>query len=213
MNSGTQLLNNPKGQGSNYATEFENNSLQNKFEDFMNTCSKFRDQSITLKKNYASCYFGKEGYETALFYNCLQVPEKYRSGKKIHDFKALSYFKVTLIDFIKAFKVILETDFHQSIEHHITAMENFKLQLQTLITLIPDSIIDVPESFSKKEIEKVTEIYIDRLDGKQMLDVCPGLTKAGCKTRLMGFTVVAQFCIFLCLLNKCLRDLFPLLPH
>ena len=213
MNLGTQLLNNRKGTESNYATEFENDSLQKKFESFMNISSKFRDQSITLKKKYALCYFHDEDYETALFYNCLQVPEKYRSGEKIHDFKALSYFKVTLIDFIKAFQVILDTDFHQNIEHHIAAMENIKLHLQTLITLIPDSIIDVPQSFSKNEIEKVTEIYIDGLHEKQMLHVCPGLTKASCKTRLMGFTVVAQFCIFLCLLNKCLRDLFPLLPH
>lgn len=196
-----------------HITEFQKDSIQKKFEDFINTTSNLEDKAIALKKKYAWHYFHSESYETAMYYSCLQVPERYRSSEKIQDVKALSYFKAKLIDFIKAFEVIMDNDFQRNIARQRTEMENFKVQLQTIMKLIPDSIVKVTQDFDKEEIEETTKNYVDRLQEEEMGFVCPGLTKAECEKRLSGFTIVTQFCMFLYLLRVCLQDLLPLLPH
>lgn len=196
-----------------HITEFQKDSIQKKFEDFINTTSNLEDKAIALKKKYAWHYFHSESYETAMYYSCLQVPERYRSSEKIQDVKALSYFKAKLIDFIKAFEVIMDNDFQRNIAQQRTEMENFKVQLQTIMKLIPDSIVKVTQDFDKEEIEETTKNYVDRLQEEEMGFVCPGLTKAECEKRLSGFTIVTQFCLFLYLLRVCLQDLLPLLPH
>lgn len=196
-----------------HITEFQKDSIQKKFEDFINTTSNLEDKAIALKKKYAWHYFHSESYETAMYYSCLQVPERYRSSEKIQDVKALSYFKAKLIDFIKAFEVIMDNDFQRNIAQQRTEMENFKVQLQTIMKLIPDSIVKVTQDFDKEEIEETTKNYVDRLQEEEMGFVCPGLTKAECEKRLSGFTIVSQFCLFLYLLRVCLQDLLPLLPH
>lgn len=196
-----------------HITEFQKDSIQKKFEDFINTTSNLEDKAIALKKKYAWHYFHSESYETAMYYSCLQVPERYRSSEKIQDVKALSYFKAKLIDFIKAFEVIMDNDFQRNIAQQRTEMENFKVQLQTIMKLIPDSIVKVTQDFDKEEIEETTKNYLDRLQEEEMGFVCPGLTKAECEKRLSGFTIVTQFCLFLYLLRVCLQDLLPLLPH
>ena len=196
-----------------HITEFQKDSIQKKFEDFINTTSNLEDKEIALKKKYAWHYFHSESYETAMYYSCLQVPERYRSSEKIQDVKALSYFKAKLIDFIKAFEVIMDNDFQRNIARQRTEMENFKVQLQTIMKLIPDSIVKVTQDFDKEEIEETTKNYVDRLQEEEMGFVCPGLTKAECEKRLSGFTIVTQFCLFLYLLRVCLQDLLPLLPH
>ena len=196
-----------------HITEFQKDSIQKKFEDFIDTTSNLEDKAIALKKKYARHYFHSESYETAMYYSCLQVPERYRSSEKIQDVKALSYFKAKLIDFIKAFEVIMDNDFQRNIARQRTEMENFKVQLQTIMKLIPDSIVKVTQDFDKEEIEETTKNYVDRLQEEEMGFVCPGLTKAECEKRLSGFTIVTQFCMFLYLLRVCLQDLLPLLPH
>ena len=196
-----------------HITEFQKDSIQKKFEDFIDTTSNLEDKAIALKKKYARHYFHSESYETAMYYSCLQVPERYRSSEKIQDVKALSYFKAKLIDFIKAFEVIMDNDFQRNIAQQRTEMENFKVQLQTIMKLIPDSIVKVTQDFDKEEIEETTKNYVDRLQEEEMGFVCPGLTKAECEKRLSGFTIVTQFCMFLYLLRVCLQDLLPLLPH
>ena len=202
-----------KRQKNEYVTEFKKDSIQKKFDDFINATSNLEDKAIALKKKYASHYFHSESYETALYYTCLQVPQRYRSGEKIQDVKALSYFKAKLIDFIKAFEVILDNDFQRSIARQRTEMENFRLLLQNLMKLVPDSIVKVAQDFNKEEIEETTKNYVERLQEEEMGFVCPGLTKAECEKRLMGLAIVTQFCLFLYLLRECLQDLLPLLPH
>ena len=202
-----------KRQGNEHVTEFNKDSIQKKFEDFINTTSNLEDKAISLKKKYVSHYFHSESYETPLYFTSLQVPQRYRSGEKIQDVKALSYFKARLTDFIKAFEVTLDNDFERNIARQRTEMENFRLLLQTLMKLVPDSIVKVAQDFDKEEIEETTKNYVDRLQEEEMGFVCPGLTKAECEKRLMGFAIVAQFCLFLYLLRVCLQDLLPLLPH
>ena len=193
-----------------HAIEFEKDCLQKKYDDFIHAISKLEDDSIYLKKKYALHYFYNEDYDTPLFYPCLQIPEKFRNGTKVHDYNALVYLKGTLIDFVKAFQIINEFD--EFIRQQITKMENFKLLFQKLLSFSHESIIDVQEHFSKEEIEQSTEKYVAMLQEKKETDF-HGLTREKYAERLMGFVIVRQFCIFLYLCRKCSQDLQPLFPH
>lgn len=209
-----QLLKKFRRRRRRHVIKFEKDSISKKFEEFINVTSNLYDQSIVLKKKYALHYFQNKDYDTPLYYDCLQVSEKYIKDKNTSDLEGLSFFKATLSDFVNAFNLVLvDDDFHRIIESQIITTERFKTQLQTLMKLVPDSIIVAPENFSKGKIENVTKEYISGLEGELVEVVCPGLTKAECEQRLTGFAVTKQFCSFLYFFISYLQNLLPKLPH
>ena len=193
--------------------EFKRDSLHDKFEDFINVISKLEDKSIVLKRKYTSHYFHDDSYETPLYYGCLQVPEQYRNLTKVDDLKALSYFKATLVDFIKAFDMILVNDIDHIIANHITTMKNMKAQLKALMKLIPHCVTGVRENFRKREVEEITKKYIAGLqEAKTLKSLFPGMTTEECENRITGLAIIKQFYSFLNLFTKVLQDLLQLLP-
>lgn len=208
-----QLLKKLRRRRSKHVIKFEKDSISKKFEEFINVTSNLYDESIVLKKKYALHYFQNEDYETPLYYNCLQVSEKYRIDKNTVDLEGLSFFKATLSDFVNAFELVLVDDFHRSIHSQIITTKRFKAQLQTLMKLVPDSVTAAPENFSKEKIENVTKEYISGLEGELVQVVCPGLTRPKCEKRLTGFAVTKQFCSFLYFFITYLQNLLPKLPH
>ena len=209
-----RLLKSFKRRSNTNVIEFKRDSLHDKFEDFINVISKLEDKSIVLKKKYTSYYFHDDSYETPLYYECLQVPEQYRNRTKIDDMKALSYFKAALVDFIKAFDLILVNDIDHMIANHITAMENMKAHLKVLMKLIPHCVTDVRENFRKREVEEITKKYIEGLQEAKMLkSLFPGTTTEECENRITGLAIIKQFYSFLNLFSKVLQDLLPLLPE
>ena len=199
-----------KRQNSTRLADFDKESIRKQLVDFINISSALQDESIALKKKYASNYFNNENYETPFYYKCLEVSQDYRND--VHGFKALAYFRATISDFIKAFELILENDMDGTIKHHVKRMENFQLQLQTMMKLIPGSHIRVTLRFNKEEIEKTTNAYINGLAKSRLLIVCPGLIKQTCETRFTGFAVMKQFGMFLFLFNRYLQSLLKILP-
>ena len=193
-----------------FAIKFEKDSPQKIYDDFIHATSKLEDESIDVKKKYALDYFYDEDYETPLFYPCLQIPEKFRNGTKVHDYNALVYLKATLINFVKSFEMV--NNFDVNMRNQITKMENFELLFQKLISFSHESIIDVQEKFSKEKIEHSTKEYVTMLQEKKETDF-HRLTREKYAERLMGFVIIKQFCIFLSFCRKCLQDLQPLLPH
>ena len=117
-----------KRQNSIRLADFNKGSIRKQFVDFINISSALQDESIALKKKYASRYFNNENYETPFYYKSLEVSQDYRN--EVHSFKALAYFGATLFDFINAFEMILENDMDGNIKYHFKRMENFQLQLQ-----------------------------------------------------------------------------------
>ena len=209
-----QLLKKLRRRRRKHVIKFEKDSISKKFEEFINVTSNLYDESIVLKKKYALHYFQNKDYDTPLYYNCLQVSEKYIKDKNTSDLEGLSFFKATLSDFVNAFNLVLvDDDFHRIIDSQIITTESFKTQLQTLMKLVPDSIIVAPENFSKEKIENVTKEYISGLKGELVEVVCPGLTKAECEQRLIGFAITKQFCSFLYFFISYLQNLLPKLPH
>ena len=209
-----QLLKKLRRRRRRHVIKFEKDSISKKFEEFINVTSNLYDESIVLKKKYALHYFQNKDYDTPLYYNCLQVSEKYIKDKSTSDLEGLSFFKATLSDFVNAFNLVLvDDDFHRIIDSQIITTERFKTQLQTLMKLVPDSIIVAPENFSKEKIENVTKEYISGFEGELVEVVCPGLTKAECEQRLTGFAVTKQFCSFLYFFISYLQNLLPKLPH
>ena len=193
-----------------YTVNFERDSLQKQYKDFINATSKLEDKSIDLRKKYALRYFHDKRFETPLEYSSLLVPEKFRNVKKVRDCNALANIEALLTNFIKAFRMI--NDFDLTIRQQITKMENFELRLQTLMKATLDSIIDVQNNFSKEEIEQSTSKYVAMLQEKKETDF-HGLTSEKYAERLMGFVIINQFCIFLSFCIKCLQDLQSLHPH
>ena len=76
-----------KRQGNEHVTEFNKDSIQKKFEDFINTTSNLEDKAISLKKKYASHYFHSESYETPLylllyrFHKDTEVVKKFKTSR------------------------------------------------------------------------------------------------------------------------------------
>ena len=199
-----------KRQNSTRLADFDMGSIQKQLVDFIHISSALQDESIALKKKYASSYFNDENYETPFYYKCLEVSQDYRND--VLGFKALAYFRATVSEFIMAFEVILENDTGGAINYHIKRMENFQLQLQNLMNLLPGSHIRVALRFNKEEMEQTTKAYINGLAKSQLLTICPGLIKQTCETRLTGFAVIKQFGMFLFLFNRYLQSLLKILP-
>ena len=194
-----------------YTINFEKDSLQKKYDDFINATAKLEDESIGLRNKYALCFFHDKRFETPVEYPCLLVPEKFRNVTKVtKDCNALLYVKALLTNFVKAFGMI--NDFDLTIKQQITKMENFELWLQTLMRATLDSIVDVEINFSKEEIEQSTREYVTMLQEKKETDF-HGLTREKYTERLMGFVIIKQFCVFLSFCIKCLQDLQSLHPN
>ena len=193
-----------------YTIKFEKGSLRKEYKDLINAASKFEDESLVFKKEYALCYFHSKSFETPVEYPCLLVPEKFQNVKKVRDCNALVYIKALLTNFVKAFGMI--NDFDLTIRQQITKIEDFELRLQTLMRATLDSIIDVQNNFSKEEIEHSTSKYVAMLQEKKETNF-HGLTREKYAERLMGFVIIKQFCVFLIFCIKCLQDLQSLHPH
>ena len=189
------------------------NSVKPLFEHFMKKICKYSSDSQTCKGEYALKYFGSKSYLNPLFYKCLQIDERFSGATTVTDMTALSYYKTLLQDFIDAFSMVAEKERDDFVYEEIKNVENIKQMLSDLMKHIPDSIIEVKQKFSEKEILQITEKYVTTLPDESMPFVCPGLTRQLCQTRLIGFVVLKQFCVNLECFKKCLKDLKKIAPN
>ena len=189
------------------------NSVKPLFKHFLKKICKYSSDSKTCKGEYALKYFGDKCYHNPLFYECLQIDERFSGATTVTDMKALSYYKALFQDFIDAFSMVAEKEGDDFVYEEIKNVENIKQMLSDLMKHIPASIIEVPPKFNEKEILRITEKYVTAVPDDNMPIVCPGLTRQLCQTRLIGFVVLNQFCVNLEFFKQCLNDLKKIAPN
>ena len=163
--------------------------------------SEIEDLTVIIMRKYAKRFFLHEDFDTALYYNSLDI-------KKSHcKLQALLSFKSVLNDFQYVFSAVVEKDkyFSDNFIGFISEVRDYQKNLNLLVkTLKINTKTNVQTQFNITAIKKTTKNFVTGAGGKTRSSICLKMKQDICVRKVIVLTVLGQFINFSLRLQDCL---------